>query len=62
MQVRAARVPAPERVRALAPVQALAQVPEQAELQRVLAQAQQAQQARRVLPRLRVLQPPSFRP
>jgi hypothetical protein len=66
VQVPAARVQAPERVRALArapvvlgPVRA--QVLEQAALQRVLARVQQARRVPQVLPRLRVLQRRSFR-
>jgi hypothetical protein len=68
VQVRAARVQEPERVRALAralvvlePVRALARVPEQAALQRVLARVQQARRVPQVLPQPPVLQPPSFR-
>jgi hypothetical protein len=60
VQVPAARVQAPERVRALA--RAPVQVPEQAAQQRVLARVQQARRVPQVLPQLQVLQPPSFRP
>ncbi len=57
----------PERVRALAraPVvlePVLAQVPEQAALQPVLVRVQPARRVPQVLPRLRVLQRPLFRP